>query len=177
MGKMSQRKGRGAELELCRLLNEHGIPARPGAAVSFGITPDITGIPGIHPEVKRAERLNIHEAMEQAGRDSRKFKDGVPAVFHRKNRSPWLVTMKLEDLLKKGDEMRDTPYFQIFADVYRLMGAHYPAQDTPEAWAEMLQDVSGIYRKYCETEQAAFVRSLSLAVLNELERNKTHEEK
>lgn len=99
MSKSQQRKGRGGELEICRILQAHGIPAEPGQAVSFGSTPDITGVPSIHPEIKRVERLNVSEAMAQAIRDSEKFHDGVPTLFHRRNRSPWLVTMRLEDWL------------------------------------------------------------------------------
>ena len=98
-GKTSQRKGRGGELEICRILQSHGIDTQPWQAVSFGSTPDITGVPGIHPEIKRVERLNVPEAMAQAVRDSEKFHDGVPVLFHRRNRSPWLVTMRLEDWL------------------------------------------------------------------------------
>ena len=44
-GRSSQRKGRAAELELVRILRDHGIPAEPGKAVSYGSTPDITGVP------------------------------------------------------------------------------------------------------------------------------------
>lgn len=104
MSKSQQRKGRGGELEICRILQARGIPAEPGQAVSYGSTPDVTGIPGIHPEVKRVERLNVPEAMAQTVRDSEKFDDGAPTLFHRRNRSPWLVTMRLEDwlLLYKG---------------------------------------------------------------------------
>lgn len=104
MGKSQQRKGRGGELEIVKIFQAHGIPAEPGQAVSYGSTPDVVGIPGIHPEIKRVERLNVPEAMNQAIRDSEKFNDGVPTIFHRRNRSPWLVTMRLEDwlLLYKG---------------------------------------------------------------------------
>jgi len=100
MGKTSQRKGRAGELELTALLNGYGIQARPGEPVSYGSTPDITGVPGLHVEVKRNERLNVLEAMKQAVRDAEKFGDGLPAVFHRKNRAPWLVTMRLEDFME-----------------------------------------------------------------------------
>ena len=37
------------------------------------------------------------EAMKQAQRDSERFKDGAPAVFHRRSRESWLVTMRLTD--------------------------------------------------------------------------------
>lgn len=99
MGAKSQRKGRSGELELSRILNSYGIAADPGIAASYGREPDILNVPGIHVEVKRNERLNITEAVNQAVRDSKKFGDGVPAVFHRRNRCPWLVTMTLSDWL------------------------------------------------------------------------------
>lgn len=100
MGKKSQRKGRAGELEIVKILNSHGISAEPGQAVSFGSTPDIVGVNGLHAEVKRVEKLNVTEAMNQAIRDSEKFEDGLPTLFHRRNRTPWLVTMTLEDWLK-----------------------------------------------------------------------------
>ena len=73
----------------------------------MGEVPDLTGLPGIHIEVKRVEKLNVVEAMEQSIRDSERMKDGIPALFHRRNRKPWLVTMRLEDwipLYEKGQE-------------------------------------------------------------------------
>jgi Holliday junction resolvase len=97
---MQQRKGRSGELEISEILNNHGISAEPGQAVSYGATPDVIGVKGIHCEVKRVEKLNVLEAMKQAIRDAEKFKDGLPTLFHRRNRSPWLVTMTLEDWLK-----------------------------------------------------------------------------
>lgn len=108
MSRGQQRKGRGGELEICRKLQAHGINAQPGQAVSFGGTPDITGVPGIHPEVKRVERLNVPEAMAQAIRDSEKFHDGAPTLFHRRNRSPWLVTMRLEDWILMYKQAQDS---------------------------------------------------------------------
>lgn len=95
-----QRKGRAGELELVRVLRGHGISAEPGEPVSYGKTPDVVGVPGIHVEVKRVEKLNVPEAMNQSIRDSEKFRDGLPALFHRRNRSPWLVTMRLDDWVK-----------------------------------------------------------------------------
>ena len=99
MGSKSQRKGRGGELEIVKIFQAHGIPAEPGQAVSYGSTPDVVGVDGIHCEIKRCEQLRLTEWLEQAARDSEKFHDGAPTVFHRKNRQPWLVTMRLEDWL------------------------------------------------------------------------------
>lgn len=53
------------------------------------------GLPGIHIECKRVEKLNLLEAMEQAKHDARAGE--FPSVFHRRDRSEWLVTMRLED--------------------------------------------------------------------------------
>lgn len=100
MGRKSQKKGRGGELELARLLQGYGYDVQPGKAVSFDSTPDLTGLPGVHIEGKRVERLNIPEAMAQAIRDSEKFHDGAPTLFHRRNRQPWLVTMRLDDWIR-----------------------------------------------------------------------------
>lgn len=71
----------------------------PGRAQSYGEEPDLSGLPGVHIECKRVERLNISQAMAQAVRDAEKFHDGAPTVFHRRNREPWLVTMQLLDWL------------------------------------------------------------------------------
>ena len=97
MGKTSQRKGRQGERELCSRLRDQGFDVEVGKAVSYGTVPDLTGLPGIHIECKRTERLNLNSAMAQAERDADKFNDGLPAVFHRSNRQRWLVTMRLSD--------------------------------------------------------------------------------
>ena len=99
-GKASQRKGRAGELELAQLLQAHGYDVQPGRAQSYGEVPDLSGLPGVHIEVKRVERLNVTAAMAQAERDSERFHDGLPAVFHRRNRQEWLVTMRLPDWLE-----------------------------------------------------------------------------
>ncbi len=44
------------------------------------------------------ERLNISEAMKQSQRDARPGE--LPAVFHRRNREEWLVTMPLGDWIE-----------------------------------------------------------------------------
>ena len=97
MGRSSQKKGRIGELELVRVLKEYGYPVEAGRAANFGEVPDLSGLPNIHVECKRVERLNLGEAMQQAIRDSERFKDGYPTLFHRRNRCPWLVTMRLTD--------------------------------------------------------------------------------
>lgn len=100
MGAKSQRKGRAAELELSRILQGHGYNVEPGRALSYGEVPDLSGLPGVHIECKRAETLRLSEWMAQAERDAQRFGDGLPAVFHRRNREGWRVTMPLGDWLQ-----------------------------------------------------------------------------
>lgn len=100
MGRSSQRKGAEGERELAGILQAHGYAVERGGSLSFGEVPDLMGLPGIHIEVKLVERLNLRAAMEQAERDAAYFHDGLPAVFHRQNRQPWLVTMRLNDWLE-----------------------------------------------------------------------------
>lgn len=93
-------KGSAGERELCRWFTERGHPARRNDQRYIGGkgNPDITaeGLEQYHFEVKRVERLNLHAAMRQAEADA----DGrVPAVIHRRNREPWLITLHLEDWL------------------------------------------------------------------------------
>ena len=95
MSKSQQHKGRAGELELARILQGYGYDVQPGQAVSYGATPDLVGLPGIHIECKRVERLNVPEAMAQAVRDAERLQDGAPTVFHRRNRSGWLERLRL----------------------------------------------------------------------------------
>lgn len=99
MGRSSQRKGADGERELATILRERGYNIERGGFLSYGEVPDLMGLPGVHIEVKRVERLNVSEAMAQAVRDAARF-GGVPGLFHRRSRSPWLVTMRLIDWLE-----------------------------------------------------------------------------
>ena len=88
-------KGVNGERELSRKLREYGYDCRRGQQYSGkNGDADVVGLPGIHIECKRVERLNLAEAMHQAERDARPGE--LPAVFHRRNGEPWLVTMPLE---------------------------------------------------------------------------------
>ena len=99
-GRSSQRKGADGERELAALLREYGYPVERGGSLSFGEVPDLTGLPGVHVECKRAEQLRPYDWMAQAERHALRFGDGLPAVFFRRSRSPWLVVMKLEDWIR-----------------------------------------------------------------------------
>lgn len=95
----SRSKGAKGERELVRVLRQYGYDCRRGQQYSGANgDADVVGLPGVHIECKRVERLNIHDAMDQAKIDSR---DGeIPAVFHRKNNCEWLVTLQIDEFMK-----------------------------------------------------------------------------
>lgn len=95
----SRRKGANGEREFSKYCHSQGFPSVRRTVQYCGNTgeaADVVGLPGIHAEVKRVERLNLYEAIEQAKRDSKKS-GRVPAVFHRKNNHEWVVIMTGND--------------------------------------------------------------------------------
>ena len=95
-----KQKGARGERELANRLKDYGYEARRGQQYcGANGDADVVGLPGIHIECKRVEKLNIYDAIDQAKRDSgyeNLSYDSLPAVFHRKNNSEWLVTMPLD---------------------------------------------------------------------------------
>lgn len=91
----SKQKGKNGELEVAHILKGYGFDARRSQQYA-GINndADVIGLPSVHIEVKRTEKLNIDKAMEQSIKDSRE--NEMPIVVHRKNRAKWLVTMPLD---------------------------------------------------------------------------------
>lgn len=99
MATNGKRKGKEGELELAHKLKEYGYDCK--RSVQYCGTngdADVLGLPNIHIECKRVEKLNIYDAIEQAKSDAKG--DNLPAVFHRKNRSKWLVTMELDKFME-----------------------------------------------------------------------------
>ena len=105
----SKQKGKRGELELVRKLKEYGFSTRRSVQYNGKAEDgqaDLVGLPNIHIESKRVERLNLYDAMAQAIHDA---KDGeLPTVFHRKNHSEWLVTMRLDDWMDLYKEYYET---------------------------------------------------------------------
>ena len=95
----SRDKGANGERELAKKLKEYGYDCRRGQQYcGANGDADVVGLPKIHIECKRVERLNLYDAMAQARHDAKS--DEIPAVFHRKNHCEWLVTVSLEDFIK-----------------------------------------------------------------------------
>lgn len=96
----SNRKGKEGELEFAKLLQEYGFEdaRRTQQYSGEGHTADVQGLPGAHIEVKRVERINIENAIDQCHDDKRPEDIGI--VAHRRNRRPWLITMTLDDFME-----------------------------------------------------------------------------
>lgn len=95
----SRAKGAAGERELANKLKTLGLTARRGQQYC-GANGDsdvlCDELSDFHLEVKRVEKLNIHDAMAQAVNDC---KDKTPVVVHRKNRTAWVATLFLEDFI------------------------------------------------------------------------------
>lgn len=102
----SRNKGKRGELELSRRLREYGWDCRRGQQYNGADgSADVVGLPGIHIECKRVERLNLYDAMSQSKRDACSYE--VPTVMHRKDNCEWLVTMRLEDWIEMYGRSRE----------------------------------------------------------------------
>ena len=99
----SKRKGNSGELEILHLLEQYGIDCQRNDQryISGFQNPDIEarvrGHP-VHVEVKRTEKLSLYDAMTQAVSDANG--KALPIVCHRRNRKPWVVIIRLSDLLE-----------------------------------------------------------------------------
>lgn len=95
----SREKGVRGELEAAHLLREYGYETRRGQQFSGANgDADVVGLPGIHLEIKRVEKLNIDEALTQSVRDARE--NEIPVVMHRKNKTMWKITMRFDDWIE-----------------------------------------------------------------------------
>lgn len=95
----SREKGKRGERKLANILKEHGYEARRNQQYcGANGDADVVGLPGVHIECKWVEKLNLDSAMEQAIRDAREGE--IPAVFHKKNKREWYVTLPLKHFMK-----------------------------------------------------------------------------
>ena len=108
----SREKGAKGERELARKLNEYGYESRRGQQYcGANGDADVVGLPGVHIECKRVERLNIYDALAQSKSDAR---DGeIPVVMHRKNHCEWLVTMTLAQWVELYREYSNGQYITV----------------------------------------------------------------
>ena len=102
----SREKGKRGERELAQELARFGFKTRRGQQYNGADgSADVVGIPGLHIECKRVEQLNLEKALQQAENDAKAGE--LPAVFHRKNREDWKVTIRLKDFVWLWRRRRD----------------------------------------------------------------------
>lgn len=101
----SRDKGCRGERELANKLKEYGFDTRRGQQFcGANGDADVVGLPNVHIECKRTERLSLYDALAQAKSDA---KDGeVPVIMHRKNSCEWVVVQPLEDWISLYREWR-----------------------------------------------------------------------
>lgn len=99
MGKINSRaKGAAGERELANILKGYGYECRRGQQYcGANGDADVVGLPNIHIECKRVEKLNIDDALDQSTRDAKG--NEIPIVVHRKNKKKWKVTLSLENFI------------------------------------------------------------------------------
>lgn len=100
MGAKSKRKGKVGERELAGELSRlFGVACRRGVQYSGLGGDDVVGLPGVHVECKRTERLALYAALGQAIADAEgREPSEVPIVAHRANGKPWVAIVRLDDL-------------------------------------------------------------------------------
>lgn len=102
---MSRDKGKRGERELAGKFREYGYDTRRGQQYcGANGDADVMGLPGIHIECKRTERLSLYDAVAQAKADARLGE--MPVVMHRKNNSEWLVIQPLSDWTEMYKEVK-----------------------------------------------------------------------
>lgn len=179
MGAKSQKKGAAGEQELVAQLRRAGYPVRWGGNKTYGAVPDVSGLPGVHIECKRVEHLNLVRSMAQAERDAHRFRDGLPAVFHKRDRGPWFVTMQLRDWLQLYgatlDQDLDARVFLRETNINSEKsekGAKRP-METPRYWQEEPGKIIDTGKNVLEY----YPRAMKLSIANPSWKNARGEEK
>jgi hypothetical protein len=110
-GRGCKAKGDGYERELASWFNQHlfggqerafRAPLSGGGFVGIGRGGmDVGGLPGLFPEAKRVEKVNVLEALKQAESNKAASRSPeIPVVFTRRNHTPTedsTVVLRLKD--------------------------------------------------------------------------------
>lgn len=139
----SKQKGKRGELEWVAYCRQQGFECRRTSQYcgKTGDASDVIGLPGIHQEVKRVEKLNIYDAMNQSIRDRKGF--DLPIVAHRKNKCEWLVTMRADDWFFL--------YREYFAEFDNTPSETEHGANCPVCGAFFNKDHAHRKPKYCES--------------------------
>ena len=96
----SRSKGARGERDFAKAVERtFGVEARRGRQFCGSPdSPDVqTGFDRLHFECKFVEAFNLYKAMKQAENDAG---SKIPVVAHRRNNKPWVVCVKLDDVIE-----------------------------------------------------------------------------
>ena len=118
MSKMSRDKGKRGEREVATIIRSHGFEARRGQQHRGGSdSPDVIhNIPNVFIEVKFREQLNVYTTLSQAEKEAG---GKIPAVFHRRKRTGWVVTVGADDFLSIMEVVRELDELKQMEEEYR----------------------------------------------------------
>ena len=102
--KNSRQKGKRGELDaadaLRRLFSWTARRTQQFKGTSDSSDVEVAETPDAFWEVKREERLNVFKAMDTAVAEAG---SKLPVLMHRRNRTDWLVTVRLADLVRLAE--------------------------------------------------------------------------
>lgn len=107
--KNSRRKGKVGERQAAQFIRDlfgWGTGARrtqqyKGTTDSSDI--EVPATPGAFWEIKREEHLSVHVALDRAVQEAG---SKVAILMHRRNRTPWAITIRAEDLVRLADVVK-----------------------------------------------------------------------
>ena len=97
----SKQKGKRGELEVAKILREHGFTDARRTAQFCGNTgqaDDVIGLDGFHIEVKRCETTKIWDWIHQAQNDCNG--KNIPIVVFRRSHEDWQVALDFKAFLE-----------------------------------------------------------------------------
>lgn len=65
--------------------------------------------------------------------------------------------------------IKETPYFALYGEIYRLHGKYIEPAADDSFWSALTTDADALYKKYKDTPQGKFAKSLILAICQEIE--------
>jgi hypothetical protein len=104
----SRRKGKVGELEAAAEINRllpgaHARRSQQHSGTESASDLIAPGLPNLWLEVKRVQALNIQAVMEKSLEQCGEL---APVIVHRRNDSPWLVTFRLEDIIRVAAQIQ-----------------------------------------------------------------------
>ncbi len=67
-------------------------------------------------------------------------------------------------------DIKKTPYWNIYADVFNYFKASMPVQNSDEYWDRVCDEGDKLYEKYKETKEGSFVADQIVDIQKELQR-------